>query len=477
MTKEKKFSMMPIHYVIILLFMFGFRFIPPFGGLNEVSMQVIGVFVGVLYGWITVEIVWPAVLGVVAFGMTDYCTMSELFQSAFASQTAVMILGLLFLAAFVQQAELTDVIVDFLLTRKSAKGRPFMILFYFLFAGFLAAVLSQPVAVLVIFLQLFYNIMKRTGMAPYSKAVPCFFVGSAFAIVIGDIALPFKAVAILGIGAYESITGETMNLLSFSLYMFPMCVLLIILYVLFCKYVLRIDLSALNNYEHKASDEKLSFRKKVSLIGVVVAMIVLLIPSILPDSWEITVVVDNMGLGGLSLLVCAILMLIRIDGEPLMDMTKTAAYFPWSVYFIIVVLFPVADALSSDVVGLKQILSSAAVSFLTGKPTLIIILLVVLLAAVITNFANNVVICSLFVTIVCFMGDSLPLNPAIMTCLCILASNLSMFFPAANPMNAILFAQKHVVRFKDELVIGLISCLFLCVVTATFGYWYGTLFF
>lgn len=477
-TVHKKVNFSILNYILVLFFMFGFRFLPPFGGLNEISMQVIGVFVGVIYGWITLSIGWPSILGLVAFGLTDYVSMSDLLVSAFASQTVVMIMGLLLLAAFIQQAGLTTIIVDFLLSRKSAKGRPYVVLFYFLLAGFIAAILSQPLAVLVIFLELFLEIMKKTDIKPHSRAVPTFFVGSAFAIVIGDISLPFKGCAILGIGAYSSITGENLDFLRYTLFMMPMCLLTIVAYVLFCKFILRINLSGLEDYVHDTrKSATITLRQKVSLVGVILAMAMLLVPSILPDSWAITPIITGLGLGGLTLFLVAILMMIKVEGKPLMDLGEIASQYPWNVYFVIVVLLPLADALSSDAVGLKQLLSAGATSLLSGLPGVLTIFLVVLISAVVTNFANNMVVCSVFVTIICFMGDALPFSTAVMSCLVILATNLSMFFPAANPMNAIIFSQKNIVTFKAEFTHGLISCVFLCVVISVVGFFYGSLIF
>lgn len=477
-TVRKRINLTILHYILVLFFMFGFRFLSPIGGLNEISMQVIGVFVGVIYGWITLSIGWPSILGLVAFGLTDYVSMSDLLVSAFASQTVVMIMGLLLLAAFIQQAGLTTIIVDFLLSRKSAQGRPYVVLFYFLLAGFIAAILSQPLAVLVIFLELFLEIMHKTGIKPYSRAVPTFFVGSAFAIVIGDISLPFKGCAILGIGAYSSITGENLDFLRYTLFMMPMCLLTIVAYVLFCKFILRINLSGLEDYVHDTSKSAtITLRQKVSLVGVILAMAMLLVPSILPASWAITPIITGLGLGGLTLFLVAILMMIKVEGKPLMDLGEIASQYPWNVYFVIVVLLPLADALSSDAVGLKQLLSAGATSLLSGLPGVLTIFLVVLISAVVTNFANNMVVCSVFVTIICFMGDALPFSTAVMSCLVILATNLSMFFPAANPMNAIIFSQKNIVTFKAEFTHGLVSCVFLCVVISVVGFFYGSLIF
>ncbi len=58
-----------------------------------------------------------------------------------------------------------------------------------------------------------------------------------------------------------------------------------------------------------------------------------------------------------------------------------------------------------------------------------------------------------------------------------MAANFSMFFPAANPMNAILFAQRDLVTFRQEAGFGFISCMILCVFLAIVGYAWGILVF
>ena len=60
-----------VHSAVVLAFLFLFRLVPPIEPLRPVSMQVIGVFVGVIYGWVNVGLAWPSLLGVVALGCTD----------------------------------------------------------------------------------------------------------------------------------------------------------------------------------------------------------------------------------------------------------------------------------------------------------------------------------------------------------------------------------------------------------------------
>lgn len=467
-----------VNYLIVLFLLFGFRFLPSVGGVSDIGMQVIGVFAGVIYGWITIGIGWPSVLGIVAFGMTDYAQMNSLLSTAFGSQTMVMIMTLLLLAAFVQQADLTDLILHFLMSRDSARGKPFLVLFYFLLAGFIASILSHCLAVLIIFLELFKEMMRKADIKPYSSAVPCFFVGMSYTFVLGDVALPFKSTAIVGIGAYEAITGTQMNLLHYTLFMFPLCVFCIASYVLSCKYLFRVDLSRLASHELPRLDSgALPVRKKVSLVAVILAMATLLLPSVVPADCALSGILGKLGLGGLSLLILSVLLMIRVKGEPLMDLQKTARHFSWNVFFVLCFLLPIASALSSDAVGLKQILTQGATALLQGLPGVVVIFVIVLMSAVATNFSNNLVVCGIFVAIACFMGDVIATDVRAVSCLIIAGSSISIFFPAASPLNAVLFSQKELVTFRQEFSLGLKTCILQCVLISIAGSVWGGLVF
>lgn len=464
--------------LIVFFLLFGFRYIPPFGSLSPLSMQVIGVFAGVLYGWIRLSIGWPSLLGIVALGQTEFFSMNQLLVSAFGSQVFMMFLGLLLLSAFVQQAELTDMILDSLMNLKSARGRPFAILFYFLLAGFFASLLSHCIAVLIIFLELFRGMMKQTGIKPYSSAVPCFLVGMVYSFCLGDIALPFKSTSIVGIGAYEAAMGVPMDLVSYTLFALPFSIFLIMTYVLLVKYIFRCDLDCLRDFVPEArTGETIPLRKKVSLIAVILALLALLLPNILPASWQLTAFVKSLGLGGLTLLIVAILLIVRVDGEPLMDLQKVAKNFSWNVLFLLAFLLPVAGAISSDKVGLKPILINFSTQLLQGMPDVMMITTIILLAAIITNFANNLVVAGVFITMICMMGNVVHVNPELVSILILFASCLAIFFPAACPMNAIVFSQKDIVTFRQQTSLALKVFVAEFSLIAIVGLGVGRLFF
>ena len=54
-----------LHAGAMLAVMLVFRFIPPPQGLTAEGLAVIGIFFGILYGWLFIDVVWPSLLGLV----------------------------------------------------------------------------------------------------------------------------------------------------------------------------------------------------------------------------------------------------------------------------------------------------------------------------------------------------------------------------------------------------------------------------
>ena len=61
-----------IHILITLFFMFGFGYLPPFGTITPMGMKILGLFIGVVYAYSTLEIIWPSLLAIVVFGLSGF---------------------------------------------------------------------------------------------------------------------------------------------------------------------------------------------------------------------------------------------------------------------------------------------------------------------------------------------------------------------------------------------------------------------
>ncbi len=113
MSTSTKKDLSLMHKIIMLLLMFGMRFLPPFGEMTVEGMQVLGVFLGAVYGWIAMsEILLPSILGIVALLYSPAITGAEFLAGAFGTQVFLMVLCMSVLAALMVEKDLSNVIVS-----------------------------------------------------------------------------------------------------------------------------------------------------------------------------------------------------------------------------------------------------------------------------------------------------------------------------------------------------------------------------
>ena len=51
-----------LHWLIVLILMFGFRYVPPVGEITPYGMQILGIFLGLVWGWMFLDFLNPSLL-------------------------------------------------------------------------------------------------------------------------------------------------------------------------------------------------------------------------------------------------------------------------------------------------------------------------------------------------------------------------------------------------------------------------------
>ena len=52
--------------MICMIIMFGFGYLPPIEPITPLGMHIVGIFFGLLFGWITIGLIWPSNKGCMA---------------------------------------------------------------------------------------------------------------------------------------------------------------------------------------------------------------------------------------------------------------------------------------------------------------------------------------------------------------------------------------------------------------------------
>lgn len=73
-----------IHILISLAIMVCFKFVPAAEPLTPLGVEVIGIFLGMLYGWLIAnDSFWPSIFGLLFLGLSSYSTVPAVLRDGF----------------------------------------------------------------------------------------------------------------------------------------------------------------------------------------------------------------------------------------------------------------------------------------------------------------------------------------------------------------------------------------------------------
>lgn len=445
------------HQIIVLLLMFGFKYLPPLGAMSPMGMAIAGIFVGAIYGWITIGMVFPNIAGIIALGFSGaYPSFLSCFQSSFGADTSVMMLGCLFICAFMETMNLTDIIIGYLLNLKIAKSNILMFFIIFFFAIWLVSSVTSSILAAVVFVTLYRTMTKEAGIEPHTKTNSFVLCGFALFAAIGEIAFPFRPGAVALLALLEGFLGEPFSFGFYLLYLTSFQVILIVLYVLIGRFILRVDLSKFKAVEvPKVSPNK---EQRLGLWVIALMMVAFILASTnLP-------IFPKLGLGGVSLLTVAVMLLIQVDGQPLLKIDKLAGNFSWPIYLLICFFFAISGFIGSADAGITATIKSVVAPIAATLPPFAFIVFALVASTVLTNVLNNFPVAIIFISTMLALCDSLPSLNLTAACIAIIgAAYAACATPAANPVNAFMFSNTDLIDQKISLKIGSICCALICL--------------
>ena len=122
-------AMKYIHIIIMFVIWFVVKSLPPFAGITEMGMAILGITLALLYGWIMVDLLWPSLFGFVLLQLSGYTTILGGLAAGIGNQSVLMVFILLAFTAGISQLGVSDMIASWLMQRKIFIGRPLVMVF------------------------------------------------------------------------------------------------------------------------------------------------------------------------------------------------------------------------------------------------------------------------------------------------------------------------------------------------------------
>ena len=140
--------------VLSLAFILLFRFVPAPAGLTPVSMQVIGIFIGIMLMWNFVGTDWPSLLCMAVLAILQIMKPGDIFKSGFGNATIIFLLVFFMMSHVLSQVGFSRRLAVWFFTNRLARRSPWMFVIMFLFGAMAMASFMSQTAALLIFLPL-----------------------------------------------------------------------------------------------------------------------------------------------------------------------------------------------------------------------------------------------------------------------------------------------------------------------------------
>lgn len=475
---KKKVNMVYIHCLIGLGIMFLIRYLPmSLPEITPVGKQILGIFVGTLYLWTTVDPIWSSLLCIFMVGISDYAPMGSVLSTTFGNPTVVQMFFLMIIMNSLQVNRLSAYIGRFFLTRKIIIGRPWVFTAVLFVGSVLIAAFVGCFAPIFLFWPILYDIFEDIGMEKKETYPTLMIIMIVVACAIGFPVPPYMSNGLALISNYATITQNILGTsvvlnnaewLLVSLLYGAVCAAAIIL---FAKYVLRPDVSKLKNLtlEQLNKNPLPPLSKKQKVVGVVCVCFLLsmLLPSIFPSLPGMAFISANSL--GTAIFFIVVLCVIQVDGKPVFSLKENMEPFAWGTFFLVTSAILLGGVLTNESTGVIPFLNTILAPVFKNMTPFVFSLLVLVVGCILTNICNSLVIGMILQPVIATYCLSAGINSApiaAMTSIFVLACAIAT--PAASPFAAMLFGNKEWLRAKDiykyDLMFVLIELILVLVV-------------
>lgn len=468
-TRKKSYW---IHSIIVVLFMFGFGHLPAADPLTPLGMQVLGIFIGMVYGWLFCGQVWPSILGLIALGFTDYCTVYQAISTGIGNNTVLLVLFMQAVAVVLDQAGITKWVAYKMVQARITKGRPWVLTWAIWLATIVLASALSIGGVLIIMWDIIYRITEVVGMKKGDKWPAVMLFSTSYLGGCAFVLFPFKAMSASALGPYAEVSnGATIPFGPFFLWQLMVLVVSAILFFLFIRIFIKPDVTKIAeaNTVLDGTVEDLTNYQKFVMGYFICTIILMLAPSFMPKAWAITGMLNNLGMVGIAFLaIGGILFCGFKQGPQLKDLLGTRIV--WDLIFLLMGAMTIAGAMTDSSTGINDWMISLLMPVMNNTSGIGLMLIVLIGIGLITQVSNNMTTAAMFTPIAYNLAvASGNINiPALILCL-IGVANCALALPSGSAPAAMMWGNSEWIKSKTILSFGIIAAVINLAVCLCLG--------
>jgi len=471
--KHKKYY---INSIIGVLIMIIGRFLPPILTFSELGMEVMGIFIGTLYLWIsTNSITWPSILAVLMLGMGSYYegSFAAAMNACVTNSTMQMLVLSLSIFSLLTTSKVADQIANRIISREFVRNHPWALTIAIVMIAYICAMLKAPYIVIYICWQFIYTICSQTGMTREDKWTKMIICGVPFATTVGMVTLPFSIAALGGFGILAGLSNGlyTFDAGKYTLFAQIFGISVMAVYFLLCRVLVRPDMSKLKGVDLDMKIEPFNKEQKFALFIVALYVACSIIPALTPSHWIISKLYSSLSLVGIGALVLIVVLFPRNekgrDQYTFGDLCKAANV--WNLIIMLAVASMLGSTVSDENVGFVALFDSLFGNLFRSRGPYFLAVVAGISAVILTNVINNGVTMTVLLPIVYAFAVSMNVSPIPAGIMVIWGAASGYLLPSSSAAGAILNSNVEWVNLKDILRYGAVGSLALIAASALIG--------
>ncbi|MDA3730695.1 citrate transporter [Niameybacter massiliensis] len=484
MKKQVKASY--VNFLIGFAIMILFRFIPlgVLPNVTEIGLQVMGVFIGTIYLWSTVNPTVASIASICMLAMTDFAPAGGVLSTCFGNPTVVQMFFLMVFMGGLTNRKLTVYIARWIMTRKFIEGKPWVFTLVMMLGTYLMSVFIGAFAPIFLFWPILYGVFEEVGYEKTDEYPKLMVIGVVISALAGFPVPPYMSngLALLGnyrglLGNFPSLTeGTTISDATYFIACFILGLVLVVTFVGIMKFIFRPDVTPMKKMSIEMLERNplpaMSKAQKTYGIFLCIFIFCMLIPSLLPNVPVLSFINKNSLLVPI-VLVC-ILSLIQFEDGPVLRFGPVMGQdFAWPTFFLCTSAILIGGVLTNEATGVTPFLNTILSPIFNGMSGTVFTVVLLVLVVVLTNICNSLVIGMIMQPVVLTYCVAAGVSPApIITLLIFTVLLTAACTPAASPFAAMLFGNKEYLTttevYKYTVVTVVIELLVILVLGIPF---------
>ncbi len=455
-----------IGFLIGCFFLFGFSLLNLPLGLTPDAVTMVGIFLGAITLWLTVDVGWPSLLVLFSLTQLSGVTISTVMANSLGNNTIAFLIFSCALTYALSTTGLLRRVALWFVNTPIAKKSPWAFAAMYFVSILVIGSFISPTVLFVLFFALAKEIYSINNLNKGNDYARMLMIGTAIMTSISCAMTPIAhTFPLMAIGFYESATGEVINWIDYMVIGVPSGLLaaaatFAVLWLGFRNKIGNIHIEASENTAKISRNEIVALI--VFLIVVAMWMISGLFPTWIPILKTWTTTIPPM----LGVIVLCLFGIFNFN-----DAIKNGV--PWTAIILCSATLAVGKWLTAAELGITDAIGAAMGNMLGTPNTIGLIFAIVAFAIIMTNLMSNIVTTTvaynLLTPIVIATGV---ISPVLSTILIGIGASMAYATPPSIAHVA-LAAGSEYCDSKDMLKYGGIVTIISIVLVTVFGFIFG----